>query len=116
MNNNKIFIFHTNPVGKGKIKRRITIAARIEGKHLDIAIGRCSKQDQFCKKIGRMIAIGRLTKGVLFDKKYIRKEDFNGKDFIHICNELIVSKKVLSKSPKNIIPKKPVESKFKTTE
>ena len=41
--------------------RRFTLAGVIDGNMMEVGLAVCSPQDQFCKKIGRIIALGRVT-------------------------------------------------------
>ena len=49
-------------VKKNKRKTRISVAALYdpETRELSFGVSRCSKQDNFCKKVGRELAVGRL--------------------------------------------------------
>lgn len=74
MSTEKTWFFHTPEISKpstGKITKRYTneivparytIAGKFNGGTLDLSFAKCSKKDQFSKKIGRLIAEGRLTK------------------------------------------------------
>ena len=56
-----MYVFHSKPLPSGK---RVTLAANYneENSSLNIATSRCSPKDQFSKKLGRIIAEGRLEK------------------------------------------------------
>lgn len=62
---NRTYFFHVRSYDKNghiRLNRGLTIAARIDGKVIKYTIARCGKNDHFCKRIGRMIAEGRLLK------------------------------------------------------
>jgi len=60
--NNFPYIYHTKGSASNRVPR-VTIVGVVGDKTLDIAASRCSKNDQFCKKQGRDIAINRLKEG-----------------------------------------------------
>lgn len=63
---------------------RVTVVAKFENNTLVFAVARCSDKDQFCRKTGRAIAEGRLSKG-----KFIREVEpilpFNPAEFVGIA-------------------------------
>ena len=58
-NTNRPYFFHSAIV---EGKHRVTIAGIVEGNELKIGASACSPKDNFSKKIGRSIALGRATK------------------------------------------------------
>ena len=74
----------------------------VVGKHTDgmlnIAVSRCSKKDNFNRKIGRSIAEGRLKRGYFFSQ--IPIDECDSKAFVEIaktvanevCSSMIVKK------------------------
>jgi hypothetical protein len=51
----EIYVTHDSKLGR-------TIAAVVDGGSIMVALAQCSKKDQFCRKIGRHIAVGRALK------------------------------------------------------
>lgn len=45
------------------VHNRVTIAGEFMGKSLCLAAARCGDKDNFCRKTGRRIAVGRFVKG-----------------------------------------------------
>ncbi len=68
------FVYHTKNLSKNNNQPRVTVVGNVDqsGKYLNIAVARCSKNDHFCKKTGREIAIDRLNNG-----KYIAQVSVN---------------------------------------
>jgi hypothetical protein len=56
--NNNTYVLHT----RAGNSPRVTVAAVINGQTVNFGAARCSTNDQFNKKIGRHIAIGRANK------------------------------------------------------
>lgn len=53
----KQLFYHSKPGGP-----RVTVAAIVDGNSVRFGVSRCSKRDQFFKKKGRYISLGRATK------------------------------------------------------
>ena len=56
------FYYHGETVDN----HRFTLCAKPKGNYFSVAASICSKNDNFCRKIGREISKGRLHKGVHF--------------------------------------------------
>lgn len=59
------FVYHTKNLSKNNRQPRVTVVGSVDesGKTLCLSVARCSKNDQFTKKVGRQIAAERLQKG-----------------------------------------------------
>jgi hypothetical protein len=57
----KIYYFHYRP-DKGRNNSGMTFAIRKNELHIEVAAAVCNPKDNFCKRIGRDIATGRLEK------------------------------------------------------
>jgi hypothetical protein len=75
-----------------KNKNRICIVGEYKNNELKMAISVCSGKDQYIKKIGRNIAIGRLNKNKIFKK--ITLPVCSSKQFIEISLKLVDEKTV----------------------
>lgn len=62
---NRTYFFHVREWHRGNILLNAgkTFAARIVGDKIHYTCASCSHRDHFCKRIGRMVAEGRLNKG-----------------------------------------------------
>lgn len=58
---NKQFVFHTQPQ-EGTNVRVTVVGVLKENNEMSIGVSRCSKKDQFIRKLGRNIATGRALK------------------------------------------------------
>lgn len=65
-----IYRFHS----KTTDKCRVTVVGAYNNGYLNLAVARCSKKDQFNKKLGNIIAEGRLLKGKLHSSVKITDE------------------------------------------
>ena len=57
---NRVMFHHQRREAEGK--KPFTVAFRRNGNHVDFAFAYCSPRDNFNRKLGRMIAEGRLNK------------------------------------------------------
>jgi len=80
------FKYHSRP---GEVKKgiRASVSAKYEDGKLKIAVSRCSKKDVFTKRIGGVIADGRLS-----HKRYYTQVPLGHCDikiFLHVAREVI---------------------------
>lgn len=90
MDNNKTYFLYgsKNAGKKNKEQRRVTIAAFVNDNVLFFGKSECSPKDQFTKKKGRAIALGRARKAPM-NKVEINDNHVVGKIFIEVAKELI---------------------------
>jgi len=60
---------------KDKEGNKFTVAYSLENSILTIGLAICSHKDQFCKKIGRAIAGGRMIKNPLSTETYLKEDN-----------------------------------------
>ena len=89
-----MFIFHSKP---NQARERVTVVGKQEGNQLKIATARCSKTDQFSRKIGRELAQKRIDNEQLYISIPVEKSDISLFLLVAqgVSNNVITSKKVI---------------------
>lgn len=88
---NPLFFYSTVKIEhKGQlIERRVAYAGVVENNKLIIGEAVCSEKDQFCKKLGRTIALGRVNKHPLVKLDLSNRDDTKiGTVFVNFCKNL----------------------------
>lgn len=67
-----MFIFHSKP---NSTRSRVTVVGKQEGNQLKIATARCSRNDQFSRKIGRELAAKRIENNQLYISIPVEQSD-----------------------------------------
>lgn len=65
--------------------RRISVAGRVNGDSIEVAVAKCHINDNFTKKMGRLIAEGRLRKNKVMDSITIEEGASVRKTFIEMA-------------------------------
>lgn len=79
-----IYIFYSKVE---KNQPRVTVAGFVKDNVLYTAVARCSKKDQFVRKIGRAIATGRLRKHIYYNLIPITDTTEVNKLFVEVAKE-----------------------------
>lgn len=80
-----IYIFYSKVE---KNQPRVTVAGLVKDNVLYTAVARCSKKDQFVRKIGRAIATGRLQKNIYYNSIPITDTTKANKLFVEVAKKV----------------------------
>lgn len=90
-----IYIFYSKVE---KNRPRITMAGFVKDNVLYTAVARCSKKDQFVRKIGRSIATGRLQKSIYYNIIPITDTTKTNKLFVEVAKEAAEELRITSRN------------------
>ena len=82
---------------------RITVVGEHKEGVLKLAVSKCSLKDRFVRKKGRLIATGRLAKGITFAT--VAMENCDVKTFVAVAMEVIDKVQEFSTLRKKLNPK-----------
>lgn len=91
MENKPLFFYSTVKVKhkEQEIERRVAYAGIVKDTYIHIGEAVCSEKDQFCKKLGRTIALGRANKHPLVKLDLSDRDDTKvGNIFVNFCKNL----------------------------